>query len=78
MAQLVKNLSAMQEIRVQSLGWKNPMEKGKATHTSIMARKSHKESDMTGQLSLLLSPRNKGIYYFYSINKNRVQSGVTY
>ena len=37
MAQLVKNLSAMQEIRVQSLGWKNPMEKGKATHSSVLA-----------------------------------------
>ena len=29
--QLVKNLPAMQETWVQSLGWKDPMEKGKAT-----------------------------------------------
>ena len=37
MAQLVKNLSAMQETRVQSLGWEDPLEKGMATHSSILA-----------------------------------------
>ena len=36
-AQLVKNLPAMQETWVQSLGWEDPMEKGKATHSSILA-----------------------------------------
>ena len=30
--QLVKNLPAMREIWVQSLGWENTLEKGKATH----------------------------------------------
>ena len=35
--QLVKNLPAMQENWVQSLGWEDPMEKGKATHSSILA-----------------------------------------
>ena len=36
-AQLVKNLPAMREIWVQSLGWENPLEKGKAAHSSILA-----------------------------------------
>ena len=36
-AQLVKNLSAMQETWVQSLGWEDPLEKGKATYSSILA-----------------------------------------
>ena len=36
-AQLVKNLPAMQETWVRSLGWKDPLEKGKATHSSILA-----------------------------------------
>ena len=36
-AQLVKSLPAMQETWVQSLGWENPPEKGKATHSSILA-----------------------------------------
>ena len=34
-AQIVKNLAAMQETWVQSLGWEDPLEKGKATHSSI-------------------------------------------
>ena len=32
----IKNLLAMQETQVQSLGWKDPLEKGKATHSSIL------------------------------------------
>ena len=36
-AQLVKNLPAVQETWVQSLGWEDPLEKGKATHSSILA-----------------------------------------
>ena len=36
-AQLVRNLPAMQETWVQSLGWEDPLEKGKATHCSILA-----------------------------------------
>ena len=35
-AQLVKNLPAMQEIWVQSLGWEDSLEKGKATHFRIL------------------------------------------
>ena len=35
-AYLVKNLSAMQETWVQSLGREDPLEKGKATHSSIL------------------------------------------
>ena len=50
---LVKNLPAMQETWVQSLGWEDPLEKGKATHSSIMSWKipwtespwGHKELD---------------------------------
>ena len=36
MAQIGKNLPAMQETHVQSLGWEDPLEKGKATHSSIL------------------------------------------
>ena len=35
-AQTVKNLPAMQEIKVQSLDWEDPLEKGMATHSSIL------------------------------------------
>ena len=36
-AQLVKNPPAMRETWVQFLGWEDPLEKGKATHSSILA-----------------------------------------
>ena len=39
MAQMVKSLSAMWETRVQSLGWKDPLKKEMATHSSILAWK---------------------------------------
>ena len=35
--QTVENLPAVQVTRVQSLGWKDPLEKGMATHSSILA-----------------------------------------
>ena len=37
MAQMVKNLPAMQETQVQSLGQEDPLEKEMATHSSILA-----------------------------------------
>ena len=37
MAQTVRNLPAMQEAKVQSLGWEDPLENGMATHYSILA-----------------------------------------
>ena len=64
MAQTVKNLPAVQETRVRSLGWEDPLEKGMATHSSILAWRipwtkepgrlqsmGHKESDTTEQLT---------------------------
>ena len=37
MAQMVKNLPALWEIWVQSLGWEDPLEEGMANHSSIFA-----------------------------------------
>ena len=37
MAQLVKNPPAMWETWVRSLGWEDPLEKGKATHSTTLA-----------------------------------------
>ena len=36
-AQKVKNLLAMQETWVQSLGWEDPLEEGMATHSSVLS-----------------------------------------
>ena len=57
-AQLVKNLPAMWETWVRSLGWEDPPDKGKATHSSIVAWRipwGGKELDTTERLSLSLS-----------------------
>ena len=53
-AQLVKNPPAIQETPVRFLGWKDPLEKGTATYSSILAWRipDHKESDTTERLSL--------------------------
>ena len=65
MAQMVKNLPAMQEMRVQSLGQEDPLEKEMATTSVFLPAESHgqrslvgyrpwgcKESDMTEWLAL--------------------------
>ena len=57
-AQLVKNLPVMRETWVQSLAWEDVLEKGEATHSSILAWRipwGHNEMDTTEQLSVSLS-----------------------
>ena len=39
-AQMVKNLPAIWETWVQSLGWEDPLEEGMATHSSILAQRT--------------------------------------
>ena len=64
---MVKNLPAMQETRVQSLGWEDLLEKGEATRAGILAVRipwtkesagcspwGHKELDTTEQPALSL------------------------
>ena len=60
MAHLVKNPPTMQETWVRSLGWEDPLEKGKTTTPAFWPGEfhgqyspwGHKESDTTEQLSL--------------------------
>ena len=47
-AWLVKNLPAMWETWVQSLGLEDSLEKGKATHSSVLARESQGEGSLVG------------------------------
>ena len=72
---MVKNLPAMQETRVRSLGQKDPLEREMATHSSILAWKipwteepgrlqSAKESDRTERLTLSL-------YFFFFMTPRR-------
>ena len=54
MVQLVKNLPDMQETQVRSLCWEDPLEKGMATHSSILAweipGKSHGQRSLEGYI----------------------------
>ena len=49
MAQTVKNLPAMRETWVQSLGWEDPLEEGMAIHSSILAWRIPR-TEVPGQL----------------------------
>ena len=51
MAQLVKNLPAMQETWVRSLGWEDPLEKGKAIHSSYSGLENSRVATSWTQLS---------------------------
>ena len=73
-AQLVKNLPGMRETWVQSLGWEDPLEKGKATHSVFWPGEFHglyspwgcKESDTTEQLPLsIFIGKQKKKYQIY-------------
>ena len=48
MAQMVKNLPAMWETCVPSLGQEDPLEKGMATHSSILAGEFHRQRSLAG------------------------------
>ena len=56
MAELVKNLPAMQETLVLSLGWEVPLEKGMAIHSSILVWKIP-WTDEPGRLQSIVSQR---------------------
>ena len=49
-AQLVKNLSSMWEMWVRSLSWEDPLEKGTATHSSILAWRIPMGSQRVGHI----------------------------
>ena len=53
MVQLVKNPPAMHETWVQSLGWEDPVEKGKATYSSILARRHNRATFISLHFNLL-------------------------
>ena len=66
MAQTIKNLPAVQEMQVRSLGWEDPLEKRMATHSNILVWRipkeprqlqsmAREESDTTEQLTIVLT-----------------------
>ena len=77
-AQLAKNLPAMQETSVRFLGWEGPLEKGKATHSSILAwripglhRIRHNWATFT--LNLLLKFGFSSVQFSHSVMPNSLR-----
>ena len=52
MSQMVKNLPAVQEPWLESLGWKDPLKKGMATHSSIFALRIPQTEESGGLQSM--------------------------
>ena len=74
MPQLIKNQPAMRETRVQSLGWEDPLEKGKATHSSILTWRIPRttvhgvtESDTTERFSIKQEVLSHGYISLFDI-----------
>ena len=55
----VKNLPAVQEVQVQSLGWEDPLEKEMATHSSILAWRIPWTEERVQSIGLQKSDRTK-------------------
>ena len=77
------NLPAMWETWVGSLGWEDPLEKGKATHSSILAWRIHrldsswvcKDSDTTEQLSLHFKGKLECIWHSFNVKTTPSRGG---
>ena len=67
LAQVVKNPTAMWETRVRPLGWEDHLEKGLATHSSILARKIPWTEEPSG----LQSRGSHQILFSYIFNSNK-------
>ena len=72
LAQMVKNLPAMQETQIQSLGWEDSLEKEMATHSSIPAWRIPWTEEL-GRLQFMGSQRvgndlENNIFTFFTFN----------
>ena len=73
---MAKNLPAMQEMWIQSLGWEVPLEKEMATHSSILAWEIPQTGE-PGGLQPMLSQRVRLLTYQLNNNSNNF-FGLTY
>ena len=71
-AQSVKNLPAVQETRVRSLGWEDPLEKEMATHSSILAWKMSLTEEPGGLQSM--GSQRVGHHWATNTNQNNKSS----
>ena len=65
MAQIVKNPPVMQEIWVRSLGWEDPLEKGKATHSGYYGLENPMDFTVNGVAKSWTLPSDFHLYIDY-------------
>ena len=72
-AQMVKNLPAIQETEVPSLGWEDLLEKGMVTYSSILAWEipQTKEPEGLQSINTKTLKRPNGLYYYSQIYLNK-------
>ena len=70
LVQMVKNLPAMQETQVWSPGWEDPLEKGKATHSGILAWRI----PWTGEPGGLQSMGSQRVRHDWATNTHIIQT----
>ena len=70
---MVKNVPAVQETQVQSLGWEDPLEKEMAPHSSTLAWKIPWTEDMVGYSSWgrKESDMTERLHFFFSLSVHR-------
>ena len=68
-AQMVKNLPAMQETWVRSLGWKDPLEKGMAAHSSTLAWRSPWNRQVVGYSTWGCKESDVTDFHFHLFNE---------
>ena len=67
-AQMVKNPPAMQETWVQSLGWEDPLEKGKAIHSSFLVLENSMDCIVHGVAKSRTRPSDFTITFFMTVS----------
>ena len=79
-AQMVKNLPAVQETQVQSLGWEDPLEKRMATHASIVAWRIPRteEPGRLQSMSCMSWTRLSNSHFHIHNNKNEKTQALVY
>ena len=68
MAQRVKNLPVMQETPVQPLGWEDSLQKGMATHSSILAWRINGQRNLGGYTVCDVTKSRTGLSESLSVN----------
>ena len=69
MAQMVKNLLAMHETWVRSLGQEDLLEKGMATHSDILAGEFHVQRSLVGYSPWTFSGENSGVGSYFLLQE---------